>query len=154
VTSIRRAGRDIPQVCAKTFSNGIVLLEILQAVKDLGRALQSRTLLFFGCSLAKDRTMHALAEVLRQASGLEHFAIIEKPASDDAFFAKQQSLWNCGVLPIWYPTGRHDLIEPLIRWIASLQPARKTAGPDPVLERTSQRKSEVRSELDLAGSPR
>jgi hypothetical protein len=35
VTSIRRAGRAIPQVCAKTFSNGIVLLEILQAVKDL-----------------------------------------------------------------------------------------------------------------------
>ena len=35
VTSIRRAGRAIPQVCAKTFLNGIVLLELLQAVADL-----------------------------------------------------------------------------------------------------------------------
>src|SRR5215813_11961507 len=35
VTSIRRAGRAIPQVCTKTFLNGIVLLEILQAVADL-----------------------------------------------------------------------------------------------------------------------
>jgi hypothetical protein len=35
VTSIRSAGRAIPQVCAKTFPNGIVLIEILQAVKDL-----------------------------------------------------------------------------------------------------------------------
>jgi tetratricopeptide (TPR) repeat protein len=116
---------------------------------QLARALQSRTLLFIGCSLAKDRTVHVLTEVLGQASGLEHFAIIEKPASDDAFFTKQQSLGNCGVLPIWYPTGRHDLIEPLLRWGASLQPASGAAGPDMVLERTSQRKSEVRSELDL-----
>jgi hypothetical protein len=36
VTSMRRAGRAIPKVCAKTFPNGIVLLELLQAVTDLG----------------------------------------------------------------------------------------------------------------------
>ena len=35
VTSIRRAGRAIPQVCAKTFLIGIVLLESFQAVRDL-----------------------------------------------------------------------------------------------------------------------
>ncbi|MBZ5577516.1 MAG: hypothetical protein LAP40_13225, partial [Acidobacteriia bacterium] len=38
VTSIRRAGRAIPKVCPKTFLNGIVLLELLQAVRELGRA--------------------------------------------------------------------------------------------------------------------
>jgi hypothetical protein len=32
---MRRAGRAIPKVCAKTFPNGIVLLELLQAVTDL-----------------------------------------------------------------------------------------------------------------------
>jgi len=36
VTSMRNAARAIPQVWSKTFSIGIVLLEILQAVKDLG----------------------------------------------------------------------------------------------------------------------
>src|SRR5437773_1224058 len=35
VTSICRAGRAIPQVCAQTFLIGIVLLESFQAVKDL-----------------------------------------------------------------------------------------------------------------------
>jgi signal transduction histidine kinase len=35
VSSIRRAGRAIPQVCGKTFPDGIVVLEKLQAVRDL-----------------------------------------------------------------------------------------------------------------------
>lgn len=116
---------------------------------QIGRALQARTLLFVGCSLAKDRTMDVVTEVSGQASGLLHFAIVEKPASDDAFFARQQWLGNRGVLPIWYPTGRHVLIEPLLRWIASLQPVRWVAGTNLVLERRSHRKTEIRSELDL-----
>jgi hypothetical protein len=35
VTSMRNAARAIPQVWSKTFRNGIVLVENLQAVKDL-----------------------------------------------------------------------------------------------------------------------
>jgi tetratricopeptide (TPR) repeat protein len=116
---------------------------------QLGRVFQGRTLLFVGCSLGKDRTMDVLTEVLRQAAGLLHFAILEKPASDEDFFAKQRLLGERGILPIWYPSGRHELIEPLLRWIASLQPFARVAGPDLALERPSQRKKEIRSELDL-----
>ena len=115
----------------------------------LGRAFQGRTLLFVGCSLGADRTMDVLAEVLKQASGLAHFAIVEKPAADDEFFAKQRLLGTRGIRPIWYPAGRHDLIEPLLRWMASLRPSVRPAGPELVLERPSQRKAEIRSELDL-----
>jgi tetratricopeptide (TPR) repeat protein len=116
---------------------------------QLGRVFQGRTLLFLGCSLGKDRTMDVLLEVIKQASGPEHFAILEKPAADDEFFAKQQLLGTRGILPIWYPTGRHDLIEPLLRWIATLRPSPRAAGPELVLERPAQRKTEIRSELDL-----
>jgi tetratricopeptide (TPR) repeat protein len=116
---------------------------------QLGRVFQGRTLLFVGCSLGQDRTMDVLFDVLKQASGLEHFAILPKPASDAEFYAKQRLLGERGILPIWYPIGRHDLIEPLLRWIASLQPSRRVPGPDLVLERPAQRKIAIRGELDL-----
>lgn len=116
---------------------------------QLGRVFQGRTLLFVGCSLGIDRTMDVLFEVLQQASGQKHFAILEKPASDDEFFEKQLRLGKRGIRPIWCPTGRHDLIEPLLRWIASLQPSGRTPGPELVLEEPSQRKHEIRGELDL-----
>ncbi|MCX6633607.1 MAG: SIR2 family protein, partial [Acidobacteria bacterium] len=116
---------------------------------QLGRVFHARTLLFVGCSLGIDRTMDVLFEVLQQASDVKHFAILEKPASDDEFFEKQRRLGKHGIRPIWYPPRRHDLIEPLLRWIASLQPSRPTAGPELVLEKPLQRKHEIRGELDL-----
>lgn len=116
---------------------------------QLGRVFQGRTLLFVGCSLGKDRTIDVLSDVLKHASGLEHFAIVAKPTSDEQFVTKQQLLGARGILPIWYPESQHDLIEPLLKWIASLQPSGRVAGPELVLERSSQRKKEIRSELDL-----
>ena len=111
---------------------------------QVGRIFQGRTLLFVGCSLGVDRTMDVLFQVLKQASGLQHFAIVPKPASDEEFFAKQKLLSDRGILPVWYPDGRYELIEPLLRWIASLR-----AGPELVLERPAQRRTAIRSELDL-----
>ncbi len=116
---------------------------------QLARLFQSRTLLFIGCSLGPDRTTEVLLELAQQASVLEHFAIVEKPASDDEFFRKQSSLGERGILPIWYPHGRHHLIEPLLRWIAALQPSRRAPANELVLERPSQRRKEIRNELDL-----
>jgi hypothetical protein len=85
---------------------------------QLGRIFQGRTLLFLGCSLAKDRTVDVLLGVLKRVSGVEHFAVLERPVADEELFEKQRRLGERGILPIWYPNGRHDLIEPLIRWIA------------------------------------
>ena len=115
---------------------------------QLGRVFQGHRLLFLGCSLNSDRTTEVLSEVLKQASGQEHYAIVERPASDEEFFAKQKQLGERGILPIWYPNKRHELIEPLLRWVASLLPLPSTA-PELVLERPAQRRIEVRNELDL-----
>jgi len=116
---------------------------------QLGRVFQGRALLFAGCSLGPDRTMDVLLEALKQASGLVHFAIVEKPAADADFFAKQRGLGQRGILPVWYPAGEHQSIGTLLRWIASLQPSNRAPGPDIALERPSQRKHEIRGELDL-----
>lgn len=86
---------------------------------QLGRIFQGRTILFLGCSLAKDRTIDVLLEMAQRVSGIEHFAILERPAADEHLFDKQRRLGERSILPIWYPKGRHDLIDPLIRWIAS-----------------------------------
>ena len=85
---------------------------------QLSRIFQGRTLLFLGCSLAQDRTLDVLLDVLQQVSGIEHYAIVERPAVDNDLFEKQRRLGDRGILPIWYPTGQHALIEPLIRWIS------------------------------------
>jgi hypothetical protein len=85
---------------------------------QLGRLFQGRTLLFLGCSLGNDRTMDVLFRVLGQVSGIEHFALLERPASDDQFYEKQRHLGKRGILPIWYPTGRHELLEPMLRALA------------------------------------
>jgi hypothetical protein len=91
---------------------------------QLGRVFQSRTLLFLGCSLGCDRTMDVISNVLQQASGLEHFAIVEKPASNVEFYKRQQQLGERAILPIWYATGRHDLVQPLLHWITDLPHSR------------------------------
>ncbi|MEN6536591.1 MAG: tetratricopeptide repeat protein [Bryobacteraceae bacterium] len=116
---------------------------------QLRRALQGRTFLFMGCSLGADRTMTVLEEAIQQASGIEHFAIIERPAEEDQFFAKQRSLGHRSILPIWYPNGQHHLVEPFLRWIAQLQPSNRPVEPELVLERPERRKCDVCSELDL-----
>jgi len=79
----------------------------------------SRTLLFIGCSLGKDRTLRVLANLLRRTSGIRHYAIVEKPPSDAAVIARQAFLGKCGIHPIWYPQGRHDLVEVALRWLVA-----------------------------------
>jgi tetratricopeptide (TPR) repeat protein len=116
---------------------------------QISRVFQGRTLLFVGCSLGVDRTMDVLLEIVKQVSGVEHYAIIEKPASDPEFFERQRTLGTRGIQPIWYPTGRHDLIEPLLQWIARLQPSRRIPEPELVLVRPAQRRPPIRTELDL-----
>jgi hypothetical protein len=106
---------------------------------DIGAQLESffvsRVLLFVGCSLVQDRTMQLLSGALPRAPGMTHYAIVERPAKDEDLFARQKALGACGIRPIWYPSGDHHLIEPLLRWIAALQysayPSRRQIGFSP-----------------------
>jgi tetratricopeptide (TPR) repeat protein len=75
-------------------------------------------LLFLGCSLKQDRTMRVLEALAKRSGVLRHYAVLEYPAADGEFAARQRYFADLGVRPIWYPPGRHDLIEPLLAYLA------------------------------------
>jgi hypothetical protein len=74
----------------------------------------SRTLLFVGCSLDKDRTLGILKQVAKKQKGIAHYAIIEKPDNDGEYHQKVRHLSEHNIRPIWYPAGKHDLIEQIL----------------------------------------
>ena len=75
-------------------------------------------LLFLGCSLKQDRTMHVLEALARDKGAfLQHFAVLERPTTDDELVQRQRYFTELGVWPIWYPPTRHDLIEPLLAYL-------------------------------------
>lgn len=80
--------------------------------------MQHRPLLFVGCSLSKNRVTEILRYISETIPGLAHYAIIAKPENFNEFRAKAKSLSDLGIRPIWYPSGRHDLIKPLLEYLA------------------------------------
>jgi hypothetical protein len=95
-----------------------------QPLEAVLRLLMVRPILFLGCSLNGDRPvriLQAFAEELRsrRAEGiLRHYAVLEYPADVDARQRRRDGLERMGVRPIWYPTGRHDLIRDLLGYLA------------------------------------
>src|SRR5450432_1129296 len=93
--------------------------------KLLSLLLETRCMLFLGCSLAQDRTMQVLNHVTRQfRNRIYHFAIVERPdgaTPDEADAAAQKrkiELDSLSIIPIWYPHGNHGLIETILAYLA------------------------------------
>ncbi len=80
--------------------------------------LPSRSCLFLGCSLKQDRTMRLLKTIAEQYRTM-HFAAVEKPKTESEFEARSRELSNLGICPIWYPYQRHDLLDPLLGYLAA-----------------------------------
>ena len=83
----------------------------------------ARRLLFLGCSLGPDRTLDILARARQTHTGTRHFALVEAPADDTVRRARHKFLGDRGILPIWYPSKRHDLIEPILSNLLETIPA-------------------------------
>ncbi|MCK4828541.1 SIR2 family protein, partial [bacterium] len=73
--------------------------------------------LFVGCSLNKDRTLDILKKVALKHGGIALYAIVEKPDNEREFHQKVSHLSEHNIRPIWYPKGRHDLIEPFFAYL-------------------------------------
>ncbi len=87
--------------------------------------LETRCMLFLGCSLAQDRTMQVLSNVTKQfPNRIYHFAIVERPdgatpdEADTAAHQRKIELDSLSIIPIWYPHGKHDLIEAILTYLA------------------------------------
>jgi len=78
--------------------------------------IANTSLLFLGCSLSADRTLHALREI-KQAAVVEtprHFAFLPLTEGLDRE-ARRNELGQADIYPIWYPPEDHDqAIEDLL----------------------------------------
>lgn len=85
--------------------------------KLLKRIFSSYSLLFLGCGLGVDRTMHTFEKILEE-EGREnipdHFSIVEAPADDDKFDELNKRLIDCNIHPIWFPNGEYELVKEIL----------------------------------------
>jgi hypothetical protein len=88
--------------------------------KMLEAIFGTRALLFVGCSLGPDRTRLLLRHVAARRGDLapQHFAVLEYPG-DAEWVDRARSLGADRIAPVWYPAGRHDLIEPILASLAA-----------------------------------
>jgi predicted ATPase len=83
----------------------------------LKQLLSGRCCLFLGCSLKQDRTMQILATIARENHHILHYALVNRPAADDAFQQRARELSNLGIRPVWLPAGAYDLVEPVLEYL-------------------------------------
>lgn len=81
---------------------------------------RNSSLLFLGCSLNQDRTVHVfdaiMARARDEAADLpQHFAIEQCPGDEVAIAARNAVLLRLGITPIWFPAGEFDFVEGILR---------------------------------------
>lgn len=75
---------------------------------ELTLLYRTNHLLFLGCSLGPDRTVHLIAEVAGSDKSMpKHFALLALPDSNEARVDRENFLTERGIYPIWYD-GAHD----------------------------------------------
>lgn len=76
--------------------------------EELALLYQTNHLLFLGCSLGPDRTVHLVAEVAQRDKNMpKHYALLALPETNDARVDRENFLTERGIYPIWYD-GPHD----------------------------------------------
>lgn len=85
------------------------LPKLLQRIFSGGRSL-----LFLGSSLKSDRTVKILHEMTKDYGDIAHFAVIEKPDSEEEYQARIRFLSKHGIRPIWYPKDQHETVKLLL----------------------------------------
>ncbi|MCR4029818.1 MULTISPECIES: SIR2 family NAD-dependent protein deacylase [Flavobacterium] len=76
------------------------------------------SLLFLGCSLNQDRTMQvfqAVKDKIGDVDRLPHFSLESMPENEDELAQRNSYLLSFGIIPIWFPRGRYDYIEQILR---------------------------------------
>lgn len=106
-------------------------------VQIMKSAFESRRALFLGCSLLGDRPLNVLGEC---REGTQHYALVELPQetasrdphdpfspvlidADGERIPEYDKLCNdlsdLRINPIWYPYGRHDVLDAFLGWLES-----------------------------------
>jgi hypothetical protein len=102
-------------------------------LRPLLEAAMIRPLLFLGCSLGNDRPVRTLKSLVarykrNEGEGmLDHYAILEYPASDSERRKRLAALKLMAVKPIWFPTREFPRIAELLQIVADRAGARPSA---------------------------
>jgi formylglycine-generating enzyme required for sulfatase activity len=83
----------------------------------LQQMLTSRTILFVGCSLNKDKSVESMGKAASEHPAMAHYAIVEKPESIEEIHNRVRQLSNYSIRPIWYPRGQYDIIEQILSYL-------------------------------------
>jgi hypothetical protein len=89
------------------------------ALRDLRALLTTNCVLFLGCSLADDRTMH-IAQQLHEAQAVgespRHYAFLARNGEQQI---RERFLTARGIFPIWYPNdeGDHAMLGQMLWWL-------------------------------------
>ena len=75
---------------------------------ELAHLVESKSLVFLGCSLSNDRTMSLIKGVCESKENIrESFALLKSPTSAPEKLARDKFLSERNIFPIWYD-GEHD----------------------------------------------
>ena len=74
----------------------------------------NRPLLFLGCSLETDRTVHVLKRIHQTLNSLRHYAILEARYDKAEQEKREKQLADCGIRSLWFAPGRFERIAELL----------------------------------------
>ena len=84
-------------------------------VGNLGRVMISKTLLFLGCSLKNDRTLHILKSIIQHfGNKIKHYAFLQLEDNEDNNILLERKLNKYGISVIWFPKGEFGAIKTLL----------------------------------------
>lgn len=90
---------------------------------NLGKIMISKTLLFLGCSLKNDRTLHVLNSIMQSfGNKVQHYAFMELSASEEENIKTERRLSKYCISVIWFPSKEYEAINTLLEHI----PQKKT----------------------------
>jgi hypothetical protein len=104
--------------------------DIPKRLTSLLEAIFTRRVLFLGASLHADRTVRVLASSFSGNQDLAHYAVVERPNDPQKRHERAAHLSNLGIRPIWYPEGRHELVESLLAYLVATREEREAAAAD------------------------
>lgn len=82
--------------------------------RNLGRAIQSKTFLFLGCSLKNDRILHILKQIAGWNEQVKHYALLALNEVEDMNTLRERELAKYGIIPIWFPDRNYEYISTLL----------------------------------------
>lgn len=107
-----------------------------------------KRILFAGCSLEKDRTLEVLSRVIHQNHHINHYAVLPCPSDAREKNALNIRLDALGILPVFYPEGRHECLEIILNDLIKNSKTSRTLPQDTGGKRWSRRLVQVQKERE------